>query len=348
MPKPAVFFYSSCAIAVIGLLLHAAMAPAQNLPDVIETCEICVQHSDYASAAAIKVPSAPSRLSSPLVWSVYVVNPHKSHVEAFEVLVQPTGSNKDAPAEFLSKSSHVYEFGRYKTVRPVEGDPETKSAMLSMADVVQQFPNALISSNPSAADASGSNAENSLAAKNLTNIDSAIKLAGATESARLARMQLESDLEKHFETADHPDLLETDPDTERTSQAWLKSALMEQTWAVALKFTDGTSVNAILESTHPELNKHDGFARFEVLAHTARLPNGSPVPQTAAQFSDYSWEDSAGGSDIAARLSSLAELYGLKVGEPGQAQDCSLDCISTACSLSCAQRPALKSADQAE
>lgn len=316
--KNAAYVALSVAVAV-ALILSSASVIAQNLPDIIADCDGCTEQAHYAFLAAQEVPDPPPNSSA--TWLVYVANITQSHVEAFYVDVHPLGGGGiDPPPEHPGINSTPYEFGPYKTVWPTGGDPVVKAAVLDGITIVYDFSASL---------------EGSIGAKDVTDtIDSAIDLVGSAGPPSLARLQLSNDLNEYYGSLWSSLFFNVGDLVGRAANQFLGSSALGNP-IVRVQFEDGTSIVVKITSVHPELTGFGIFIEFEVLPHTAQLPDGSPVPQTPVQFSGYSWDDSAGGTNIGAQLALLAALYGLEVGEPGEGLDCDFECNGNHCSLSC-------------
>ncbi len=308
--------------AALVLLLCSGSVLAQDTPDFIADCSGCTQQVHYAFAAADKVPDPSTHVRTTRTWSVYVANSAKSHVEAFQVVVQPLDNGGGPPPDFPGiPNSTFYEFGPYKTVWPVVGDPQVKAAVVDAISIVHDFLARL---------------EGPLDGTDITNVDSAISLVGPEDSpAGLARLQLRSDLKNHYNSIWTSFLFNTGDLVGMAAQKILAESSLDGPTLV-IQFEDGTSIEVKIESVSPELNGLGIFVDFTVLTHTALLPDGTVVPQTAGQFSGYSWNDGP-GTNIGAQLALLAALYGLEVGEPGDGMDCDFDCWGSQqqCRLTC-------------
>lgn len=304
----------------MALLLCAGAALAQGSADFIARCDDCTKQAHYAFAAASKVPGPSPYFRTTLTWTVYVANIAHNHLEAFQVVVQPLGNGGDSPPELPGKDGVSYEFGAYKTAWPVDGDPQVKAAVLDGISIALDFSASL---------------DGSLDGARFTDVDSAISLVGPEGSpAGLARLQLRSDLGDHCSSVWLSSLSGTGDLAGGVAQKFLGEGLLENSRGL-IEFEDGTSIEVQIESVSPELNGLGIFVDFEVLTHTALLPDGTVVPQSAGEFSGYNWNDGAGGTNVGAQLASLAALYGLEVGEPGDGLDCKFDCEGNRCNLSC-------------
>lgn len=286
-------------------------------PEFVAICGSCFSEQNFAQAAVGQVPDPRPGDGLARIYPVYVVNPRQGRVEFFNVHVQ----RNDGDISPYSTSS--YEFGLYKTAYPAEGDPIVKAAILDAAAIAKAFTGAL---------------NDDIRADGVSSIGSAIDLLGPYDSpAGRNRNQLKLDLNDHYNSIWNQLALNFSDMTSRLASKFFGSdSVFTIDRFVTVEFEDGTTIQVRIDNILEAFDAEDSFAfEFDVLQHTARLPDGSTVPQTAGQFAGFSWSDSPAGPNLAQRLALLAALYGLDVGEPGEPLDCTMECNEERCSLNC-------------
>lgn len=306
------------------LLLFSAPAPAQDLPDFVVPCDNCMQQADYALIAANRVPQAAYEIT--FTWSVYVVSVAQNRVEPFQVVVPAingdNGGGGQQPRSVPGVCDVSYQFGPWphKIVTPVNGDPLVKVAVLEGASIAANFVASL---------------HEPLDGLQITRVDSAIDLVGPEDSpAGYARLQLRGDLMDKDYTRWKGFMYGAGDLIDRMAVRILGETRFDKQ-RILITFEDGTSIQVEVESIHAEANGLGVFIEYAILPHTARLPDGSRIPQNGGQFSNFSWSGSGDDGGIGARLALLAGLYGLEVGEPEDDLDCDFECNGDRCSLSC-------------
>lgn len=288
-------------------------------PEYVAICDLCVSEESFAQVAVQQVPDPGPGEGQVRFYPVYVVNPSRNRVEFFNVVVQRYDGG------ISTSSASGYEFGLYKTAYPAEADPVVETAVLDAALIAEAFAGEL---------------NDNVRADDISAIGSAIDLLGPNGTlASRNRNQIRMDLNDHYNSMWNRQSLNFSDTTSRLAGKLLGSdSIFTIDGSITVEFEDGTTIILTIDNINEVFDADEPFFfELSVEQYTARLPDGSMIPQDAGEFAGFVWSDnSAAGPSLAQRLARLATRYGLAVGDSGEALDCTMECDGQGhCVLDC-------------
>ena len=299
-------------------LMTAGGVYADQVPDYLAVCTGCVGEEDFAFAAVNEAPDARPGDGTARIYPVYVANLNLGQVMFFQVHVQ-----RDSGVITPFAGSAGYEFGTYKIAYRSSGDADVEAAILEGIPIAMDFAESL---------------GGTLTGEVITTVGTAIDLVGPEDSpAGYARMQLEADINSYYDGLWNELTMSAAELSSRIAGKVLgDSSIVQLESIIEIQFEDGTSIKVRVDEILDGVGATTDFhLELTVLPHTARLPDGRVVPQTAGQFTGFNWSGT-GGENLGLALARLAGIYGLDVGEPGEALDCTFECDGDGyCRLSC-------------
>lgn len=285
-------------------------------------CSSCFSEPQFAAAAIDTAPSLTPKSGKVMTYRVYVTNPDTLEARFFEVRVwyewgdmDPHSSPAPGADGVIGDSNSQQGQGLNKLAVPGPGDVDVidahieavvaaKTFLSSMEDVdVGDLPYPPGDAPGSAIDLVGSDA--------------------ATELARNAfRMRVQDYLESNLSSllGQASDLLE------RLFNNYIGQSRIFDSIMLDIGFPDGTTIRLKIK----DIANIPVAVEAEVLPESARMPDGSAVPQSPSQFSGYEY---TGSSGVGQSLLDLLDRLGVTV--PNGRPNCDFACPPSGNTLEC-------------
>lgn len=299
--------------AVVLVMGASASLFAQDLPHT-GFCNGCSSSAAFADAAEEAAPDAAPGDGTPVIYPVYVINPANGSIHYFDVHVwydwgdgQPHSSDS---GDHDDRNEGLHSIGLQKAAYPGNGDPEIFAAMQEAHSVAVDFASSLQSVTVYSGDIGYDG-------------DSAIDLVGPQESpANYNRKALQNALTDHYGNLAGSLIFGLPDMVGRLANRFIgpSGGYINPYSRVHVEFPDGTTIQLEITNVSTGFTPGDVTIEFEVKTHTARLPDGSPVPESAGEFDGFSY---SGDTSVIQLLADLADRFGISItGTSGSTMVC--------------------------
>lgn len=314
--------FGLAAACIIGSVFAAEHGNATDF--YTDFCESCFSDSQFASAAIQTAPDVAPESGAVITYPVYVTNPNSLEVRFFDVLVWYEWGDMNPYSQPDPDAAEISDYlvtqgPLNKSAVPGQGDPVVSDAHVDAVLTAEAFL-------ATTADVS----VGELPIPPGEGPDSAIDLVGSNGPTELARNTFRSRVQDYLESNLSSLLGQSSDLLERLFNNYVGQSSIFDSIYVDIEFTDGTTIRVKING----ISNNPVAIEAEVLPNSARMPDGSSVPQNPGQFEGY---DFTGPSGVGQSLLDLLDRYGITV--PGGQPDCDFACTHNGnyleCTLTC-------------